>query len=101
MVGWTLIETATGIIHAIIERLHVHAKELGRKPMTHIQDALFATAILVISVGLARIGIVDLIAKGYAAMAYGMILVYIIPLLTVGIYRILRPEWKKEFWSRV
>ena len=100
VVGWTLIETATGIIHAIIERLHVHAKELGQKPMTHTQDALFATAMLVISVGLARIGIVDLIAKGYAAMAYGMILVYIIPLLTVGIYRILRPEWKKEFWRR-
>jgi uncharacterized membrane protein YkvI len=100
VVGWTLIETATGIIHAIIERLHVHAKELGRKPMTHTQDSLFAIAMLVISVGLARIGIVDLIAKGYAAMAYGMILVYIIPLLTVGIYRILRPEWKKEFWKR-
>ena len=100
VVGWTLIETATGIIHAIIERLHVHAKERGREPMTHTQDALFATAMLVISVGLARIGIVDLIAKGYAAMAYGMILVYIIPLLTVGIYRILRPEWKKEFWRR-
>lgn len=100
VVGWTLIETATGIIHAIIERLHAHAEELGKRGMTHSQDALFATVMLVISVGLAKIGIIDLIAKGYSAMSYGMIIVYIIPLLTIGVFRILNPEWRREFWSR-
>ena len=100
VVGWTLIETATGIIHAIVERLHAHAEEAGRPKMTDLQDAMFATGMLVISVGLARIGIIDLIAKGYAAMSYGMIVVYIIPLMTIGIYRILNPDWKSDFWAR-
>ena len=100
IVGWTLIETATGIIHAIVERLHAHAKQASRRKMTHLQDAMFATGMLVISVGLARIGIIDLIAKGYLAMSYGMIAVYIIPLMTIGVYRILNPDWKSDFWAR-
>ncbi|MBH31525.1 MAG: hypothetical protein CMG71_05985 [Candidatus Marinimicrobia bacterium] len=99
VVGWTLIETATGIIHAIVERLHAHTEQVGRPKMTHLQDAIFATGMLVISVGLARIGIIDLIAKGYAAMSYGMIAVYIIPLMTIGVYRILNPDWKSDFWE--
>ena len=85
---------------AIVVRLHAHAEEAGRPKMTHLQDAIFATGMLVISVGLARIGIIDLIAKGYAAMSYGMIVVYIIPLMTIGIYRILNPDWKSDFWAR-
>ncbi len=100
VVGWTLIETATGIIHAIVERLHAHAEQAGRPHMTHLQDAMFATGMLVVSVGLARIGIIDLIAKGYSAMSYGMIAVYIIPLMTIGVYRILNPDWKRDFWAR-
>ncbi len=68
--------------------------------MTHLQDAMFATGMLVVSVGLARIGIIDLIAKGYSAMSYGMIAVYIIPLMTIGVYRILNPDWKRDFWAR-
>ena len=100
VVGWTLIETATGIIHAIVERLHAHAEQAGRPQMTHLQDAMFATGMLVVSVGLARIGIIDLIAKGYSAMSYGMIAVYIIPLMTIGVYRILNPDWKRDFWAR-
>ena len=100
IVGWTLIETATGIIHAIVERLHAHAEQASRRKMTHLQDAMFATGMLVISVGLARIGIIDLIAKGYLAMSYGMIVVYIIPLMTIGVYRILNPDWKSDFWAR-
>ena len=100
VVGWTLIETATGIVHAIIERMRTHAIEAGRHPLTSSQNALFATGMLILSVGLARIGIVDLIAKGYSAMAYGMILVYIIPLMTVGVFRIMKPGWKREFWAK-
>ena len=100
VVGWTLIETATGIVHAIVERMRAHALEAGRSPLTSTQNALFATGMLIISVGLSRIGIVDLIAKGYSAMAYGMIVVYIIPLMTVGVFRIMKPEWKKDFWTR-
>ena len=38
--------------------------------------------------GATAIGIVDLIAKGYGALAYVFIIVLIIPLLTVGVWKI-------------
>jgi len=39
---------------------------------------------------MARIGIIDLIAKGYTMMAYGMIAVYALPLATIGLYKVLK-----------
>ncbi|MDQ0338836.1 hypothetical protein J2S00_001622 [Caldalkalibacillus uzonensis] len=33
-------------------------------------------------------------------MAYCMIAVYAIPLLIIGIIRIVNPEWKKELWTQ-
>ena len=37
---------------------------------------------------MAQIGIIDLIAKGYNALAYAFIAIFLIPLLTVGVYKI-------------
>jgi uncharacterized membrane protein YkvI len=37
-----------------------------------------------------RFGLVTLIAKGYRALAVIILLVYVLPLLTIGIYRLRR-----------
>jgi len=39
---------------------------------------------------LASFGIAQLVAKGYGNLAWGFLVVYMVPLLTVGIYKILR-----------
>lgn len=96
VVGWTLIETATGLIHAFIDRVNTHMKELGKKELSKQQNGFIAIAALVLSVILAQIGIINLIAKGYTWMAYGMIAVYAIPLLTIGLYKIIKAHTKKE-----
>ena len=44
--------------------------------------------ILILSVALAQVGIIDLIAKGYQALAYAFIAVFLLPLLTIGVYKI-------------
>ena len=49
---------------------------------------------------LSRIGIIDLVARGYTYMAYGFIIFFIIPLVTIGTIRIIKPTWKKEFWAK-
>ena len=38
----------------------------------------------------AKVGLIDLIAKGYGAFAYIMLAVFIIPLLTIGLLRLAR-----------
>ena len=81
VVGWTLVETATGIIHAFIGRLEGDRIKTTKEPLAGKYKALISLLALTAALVLARVGIIDLIAKGYAVMAYAMILFYAIPLL--------------------
>ena len=80
VVGWTLIETATGMIHAFISRIETEAIEKGN-PLQNITKAYISLAALIASLILSQVGIIDLVAKGYTVMAYAMIAVYAVPLL--------------------
>jgi len=53
-------------------------------------EAVEAVAAILVSAGLSLVGITSLIAKGYGTMSWGFLIVYVIPLLTVGIYRLAR-----------
>lgn len=83
VVGWTLIETATGMIHAFISRIETEAEQKGT-PLKKITKALISLAALIASLILAQVGIIDLVAKGYTFMAYAMIAVYAVPLLLLS-----------------
>ena len=48
------------------------------------------------SIALAQVGIIDLIAKGYMALAYAFMALFLLPLLTVGVYKILKKEAGEE-----
>lgn len=84
VVGWTLVETATGMIHAFIHRIENEVMERSAQPMKKIHKAYISTAALIASLVLAQVGIIDLVAKGYEIMAYAMIVVYAVPLLLVS-----------------
>lgn len=88
VVGWTLIETASGMIHAFVDRLEAQMEELANKKLSPTQKGSIAVGTLVLAVILAQVGIIDLISKGYTAMAYAMIVVFAVPLLTIGVYKI-------------
>ena len=81
VVGWTLVETATGMIHAFIHRVEMEMTERKSEPLKKTTKALIAAIALVASLILAQVGIIDLVAKGYTIMAYAMIAVYGLPLL--------------------
>ncbi len=88
VIVWTLIETSTGMIHAIIDRIAVNLREVGRSPMTPARVGGLSVAVLSIAALLARFGLIELVARGYTAMAYGFLLLFALPLSTVGVYRI-------------
>lgn len=94
VMGWTLIETSTGVLHALVERIDAGLSDMGKKSMSNAQKAGLTMGVLVLAMALSKIGIIDLIGKGYTLMAYGMILVYAIPLMTVGVYKIINHDRK-------
>lgn len=80
VVGWTLIETATGVIHGFIGRIEVEAQAKGWE-LKKIHKALISFTALIAALFLSQVGIIDLVARGYTLMAYAMIAVYAVPLL--------------------
>src|SRR5699024_6198741 len=88
VVGWTLVETASGMIHAFIDRVESQVKEHTNKSLSDITKGVIAFSALILAIILSQVGIIDLIAKGYTIMAYAMMAVFFIPLLTIGVYKI-------------
>jgi uncharacterized membrane protein YkvI len=89
MIFAALLESGTGFVHAINERVG-HAwrrrrgRELGRGPRLAI-----ALATLIFCMFFAEhFGLVALIAKGYRLFATVVLLVFVLPLFTIGIYRL-------------
>ena len=90
VMGWTLIETATGCIHMIIDRFDIAMQEKGRTALDKKSRGLIAVATLVAALLLSRVGVVDLIGAGYTYLSYGFILFYLLPTLIIGGYKIIK-----------
>lgn len=89
LVMYTLVETATGVTHAIVDRIDDALAEAGRPHLTATQSALFTGAVLVAASIFAQVGIIALVAQGYTTMAYGFLVLFALPLLTIGLYRVI------------
>ena len=90
MIFAALLESGTGQIHAINERIaHAHAKRRDTE-MSNTYRGAITVAILLSAIFVAdRIGLVALIAHGYSWLAAAFIAIYVLPLLTIGIWRLL------------
>ena len=84
----TLIETGTALIHAVNERVQSAFNARG-KEMPRAYRPIIAAVFLLIAFGLSSFGLINLIAKGYGALSWGFLLVYLLPLVTIGIYKII------------
>jgi len=88
----TLVDTGVALLHAINERVAGVYQEQSRPMPKWLRPAL-AIGIMAGSVyAAAGIGLVDLIAKGYGYLTYAFIVLLIIPVLTVGLWRLLRNQ---------
>jgi len=85
----TLIETGTGFIHAVNERIKSALQARG-KELRAWQRPLVALVLLLLSIGISTFGLITLIAKGYGSVSWGFFIVYIIPLMTIGLYKIIK-----------
>jgi len=91
MIFLALLESGTGVVHAINERAASALVERTGRPLGGVGRLLLAGAVLVLAVFVAdRVGLVDLIAKGYRALAIVFLSIYVAPLLTYGVWRLIR-----------
>lgn len=88
--GWTLIETATGMIHALLERLDQAMEDSHKPALSAKMRGIITAAILIMAILFSKIGIINLISMGYSAISYGFMLFYLLPLLTVGLYKVVK-----------
>ena len=80
MIFAALLESSTGAMHAINERI-AHAR---KRPLSPLWRGAAALAVLVPCMLVAeRVGLVTLIASGYRVLAWAVILIYVVPLLIV------------------
>lgn len=83
----TLIETGTGFIYAVTERISSVYTEKENKMPTWIVPSL-TIILLVVGVFIAQFGLIGLIAKGYGTITWGFFIFYVVPVLTLGIMKI-------------
>ncbi|NQT78837.1 MAG: hypothetical protein HQ555_00385 [Candidatus Aminicenantes bacterium] len=85
----TLIETGTGFIHAVNERIQAALRTKG-KELQPWQRPLVAVILLLIGLGISTFGLITLIEKGYGRISWGFFFIYVFPLLTLGIYKMIK-----------
>ena len=86
----TLVDTGVALLHAINERV-ANAYAERQRPMPHSLRPALAVGLMLVSVYAASaIGLVDLIAKGYGLLTYAFIALLIVPVLTIGLWKLRR-----------
>lgn len=85
----TFVETGAGTLHAINERIAVQVAENGKQLPRWLRPAIAGSLLVLAVYGATAIGIIDLVAQGYGLLSWVFILVLVIPLLTLGMWRIL------------
>src|SRR5699024_8229895 len=90
VVGWTLIVTASWLVRAFLDRVNFNLGEVGKPQLSKGRSGLFAIIALLLSAILSSVGIGGLVDFGYAVLGYAMLIIYGIPMLIIGSYKIIK-----------
>lgn len=90
---WTLVDTAVGLVFAIVERVDGQVWEYTGRRLSRAHRGAVTGIFMGLAVLLAKVGIIDLIARGYSAMAYAFLATMVLPMVTVGLYRLRRAPY--------
>ena len=91
MIFAALLESGTGSVHSVNERISHALRDAARAELSKRGRLLITTSVLIVSVFVAnRYGLVALIANGYRALAYLFLAIYVLPLMTYGLWLVRR-----------
>lgn len=83
----TFVETGAGLVHAFNERIASSLATIDKNMPDYVRP-LIAGALLIAALLLSRLGLIDLIAVGYGTLSWVFIGVFVVPLLTVGLWKV-------------
>ncbi|MFB3077493.1 MAG: hypothetical protein ACE1Y4_05745, partial [Lysobacterales bacterium] len=86
----TFIETGSGLLHSLNERVFHTAQERGRSLPAYLRPVIAVSVLILAIIAGGKLGLVALIAQGYGFMTWVFIGVFVVPVLTIGLARILR-----------
>jgi uncharacterized membrane protein YkvI len=96
MIFSTLLGSGASSVHAINERIARALLVRRNIVLSNRARLMIALALLIGCMFVAdRFGLVALIANGYRALAYVLIAVYVLPVLTLGVWRITHPKQER------
>lgn len=84
----TIAQTGVGMLQGLNERLDVWWTERRGNVFSSRTHSFIALGAVLVSLLLANVGIIDLVAKGYGTLAWFGLAVYVIPVLTLGFLRL-------------
>lgn len=91
MIFSALLESGAGSVHALNERIAGAYKARRGKDLSALARLGIASVILLFAVFLAdAIGLVTLIAQGYRVLALTILVLFIAPILTIGLWQLTR-----------
>lgn len=91
----TIVQTGVGVLQGLNERLDGWYLERHARALSSTSHALAAGFVLLCSLVLSHLGLVALVARGYGSLAWGFFVVFTLPLLTTGLWKIMRREAKR------
>jgi uncharacterized membrane protein YkvI len=86
----TIAQTGVGVLHGINERLDAWWYSRHRRSLTPAARGAVASVSVIASLLLANFGIITLVAKGYGSVAWVSLGIYVVPLITVGLWMVCR-----------
>ncbi len=91
MIFMALLQSGVSSVHAINERIAGYLAERQRRDFSPAARLACTVFFLVIAIFAAQqFGLVGLIAKGYRALAWMILVTFVLPLMTIGVWRLAR-----------
>ena len=96
MIFAALLESGTGAVHAINERIATAWRLKRGSELSYRARAACAAVLLIGCIFMAgRFGLVALIGSGYRILAYTILLIFVAPVMTIGVARLVYRKQSK------
>ncbi len=90
----TILLTAVGVLQGVNDRIDSWLKEVRNFGLSNRARSFSSLGITIASLLLSQFGLINLIAKGYGALSWGFMVIFTLPLLTIGLKRLITKEQK-------
>lgn len=88
----TFIETGTALLHAVNERVAAAYQHLNKPLPKSLRPTLALSFLLLASYLGNEFGLINLIAQGYGVLTYGFIALFVVPVLSIGVYKLMTQQ---------